>query len=139
MVIDDINDIPKDSQYIVQKYVDNPQLIHDTKYDIRIHVVITSANPLHIYIYESGHIKFATLPYQKSDWQNLHRHITNVELNMKHEEFVYGDWKLKQLWEHFDSLGIDREIWSCQNTNLYIAGGSSSSLAIAPLVQVAQV
>jgi len=45
---------------VVSHYVNNPLLIDDFKFDLRIYVIITSIHPLRLYIYEDGLVRFAT-------------------------------------------------------------------------------
>jgi len=45
---------------VVQKYIDNPYLINDTKFDLRLYILITSINPLRIYLYDNGLVRFAS-------------------------------------------------------------------------------
>jgi len=43
-----------------QRYIARPHLINDTKYDLRIYVLMTSINPLRIYLYDEGLVRFAS-------------------------------------------------------------------------------
>ncbi len=45
---------------IASEYISDPFLINGLKSDIRIYVLITCVNPLRIYIYEDGLVRFAT-------------------------------------------------------------------------------
>jgi tubulin polyglutamylase TTLL4 len=49
--------------YLVSEYIHNPHLINDTKYDLRVYVVITCYDPLRIYFYDDGLGRFATEKY----------------------------------------------------------------------------
>ena len=65
-VTDKICDIPhksNSSNYVVSEYIGNPLLLNGYKFDMRIYVVITSINPLRIYIYEEGLARIATCKY----------------------------------------------------------------------------
>jgi len=44
----------------VSEYIGNPHLIKGLKYDLRIYVVVTSYDPLKIYVYNEGLCRFAT-------------------------------------------------------------------------------
>lgn len=60
-VIDQWWEIPKWHSMIVQKYISRPRLINNTKFDLRVYVLATSVNPLRIYIYKEGLVRFASV------------------------------------------------------------------------------
>ena len=47
-------------RFLVSDYISNPHLIRKLKYDLRIYVVVTSFDPLRIYRYADGLVRFAT-------------------------------------------------------------------------------
>lgn len=55
------------------------------KFDMRIYVAITGVDPLRIYIYDEGLVRFATCKYgQKSNGaQAKFMHLTNYSINKK--------------------------------------------------------
>ena len=53
----------KHQKGLVQRYIHDPLLIHGFKFDLRIYVVVTSYDPLRIYVYEDGLVRFASSPY----------------------------------------------------------------------------
>ena len=68
-----------------------PLLIDGYKFDLRIYVLITSIEPLRIYIHEEGMARFCTEKYVKPKGNNLSQkfsHLTNYSLNKKNEKFV---------------------------------------------------
>lgn len=45
---------------LASKYLMNPHLINGLKYDLRVYVLVTGFNPLKVYIYNDGLVRFAT-------------------------------------------------------------------------------
>ena len=68
---------------IVQEYISNPLLIDDLKFDIRIYVLMTSIDPLKLYIFEDGLVRFSTEKYSNrlEDLEDVFIHLTNYTVN----------------------------------------------------------
>ena len=117
----DIDEKVKDvDQAIVQEYIANPLLINGHKFDMRLYVLITSVDPLMIYIYKDGLARFATEPYSTDSMtiRNNCIHLTNSKVNKDNTD-SYGDnddifsgflWTLSMLQEYFKEECID---WDC--------------------------
>jgi len=70
--------------------VANPHLLDGFKYDLRIYVLVTSFDPLKVYIFKEGLVRFATEKYSNNP-KNLKKryiHLTNYSVNKKSEGFV---------------------------------------------------
>ncbi|KAF5927294.1 tubulin polyglutamylase TTLL13 [Diceros bicornis minor] len=79
---------------ICQQYISKPFLIDGFKFDMRIYVLITSCDPLRIFMYEEGLARFATMPYVEPSHSNLDdvcMHLTNYAINKHNENFVRDD------------------------------------------------
>jgi len=74
-------------QGVVQRYIDKPLLINGFKFDLRVYIVVTSYDPLKVYINSEGLVRLATEKYQPSADNLGHRtmHLTNYSVN-KHSE-----------------------------------------------------
>lgn len=53
----------KKNGYLACKYVSNPHLIDGFKYDLRVYVLVSSFDPLKVYVYDEGLARFATEKY----------------------------------------------------------------------------
>ena len=88
-----------DSGLIVQKYIENPLIISKRKFDIRQWVLVTSLNPLTIYMWKEPYIRFGAEDYIMDDLNNIYSHLTNNSiakhsLQYKKETRFEGDmWK----------------------------------------------
>jgi tubulin polyglutamylase TTLL6/13 len=74
---------------IVQRYV-SPFLVDKLKFDLRIYALITSADPLRLYIHDEGMARFCTEPYVDPSPRNLENpfcHLTNYSLNKNNQNF----------------------------------------------------
>lgn len=45
-------DVRNKKDYLVSEYINNPHLINNFKYDLRIYIVVTSYDPLRIYMFK---------------------------------------------------------------------------------------
>lgn len=111
---------------MMSHYVNNPYLINGYKFDLRIYVGITSINPLWVYVYEEGLVRFATskyVPIQTGINEfSRYTHLTNYAVNKFNANFIENvdaaeddvgsKWSLTALWKYFWSVKIDPKfIW----------------------------
>ena len=71
-----------------------PLLIDEYKFDLRIYVLVTSVDPLRIYLFDEGLARFATAKYMKPDVKNmatLNMHLTNYAINKNSKEYVSAE------------------------------------------------
>ena len=50
----------------MSRYIENPLLLNGYKFDLRIYVAITSYDPLRVYVYREGLVRFASEKYDLS-------------------------------------------------------------------------
>ena len=80
----------------------NPLLIGGKKFDMRIYVLVTSYQPLTVYLYRSGFGRFTHFRYSNKmdEIQNTFMHLTNVAIQKtadNYDEKLGGKWDLRSL------------------------------------------
>ncbi|XP_030236539.1 tubulin monoglutamylase TTLL4 isoform X2 [Gadus morhua] len=115
--------MPKKRPLLVQKYLHKPYLISGNKFDLRIYVYVTSYDPLRIYIFSDGLVRFASCKYSSSmrSLGNKFMHLTNYSVNKKNTEYQTNSdnkackghkWALQALWQYLGAKGINTTlIW----------------------------
>ena len=80
----------KETQYIVQKYIENPLLIHNRKFDIRQWVVIEDYSPPKVWFYGEFYIRFCLEEYSVSKINNKYAHLTNdsIQKTLKNRDKI---------------------------------------------------
>ena len=103
---------------VVQRYIHNPYLIDELKFDLRIYVLVYGCDPLRIFIYKEGLARLATEPYVPPATHNLKDqfiHLTNYAINKDSGDFVFNDnaedasvghkRSLTFVWKYIDEHG----------------------------------
>lgn len=116
-LINSPNEIPVNEPCIISRYIHNPLLINDLKFDVRIYVLVSSFDPLRIYIYDEGLARFACETYNPANRNNRFSHLTNYSINKKNDKFVqnldwrqdnYGHkWSLSAMNKVLENMGVD--------------------------------
>ena len=88
VTVKEILNLPKKKKVIVQKYIPNPFLINGLKFDLRVYCLLAGVNPMRVYVFEEGLVRFATSPYCLRDTRNRLAHLTNYSVNRKSAAFV---------------------------------------------------
>ncbi|XP_007646392.1 tubulin polyglutamylase TTLL4 isoform X2 [Cricetulus griseus] len=122
-VIHKWSQLPKRRPLLVQRYLHKPYLISGSKFDLRIYVYVTSYDPLRIYLFSDGLVRFASCKYSPSmkSLSNKFMHLTNYSVNKKNVEYQSNadetacqghKWALKALWNYLSQKGINSDaIW----------------------------
>ncbi|KAJ3141630.1 Tubulin polyglutamylase ttll4 [Geranomyces variabilis] len=138
-VINSTAQLPKKKKHavIVSRYIAKPYLIGGRKFDLRLYVAVTSFEPLRIYLYRDGVVRFAGEKYSTSpkSIRNRYIHLTNYSISRRSKvsaaasaaalapdagnigaAYLLSDsrfsataskWSLHTLEAYFAALGID--------------------------------
>jgi tubulin monoglycylase TTLL3/8 len=67
----------KEYQFIAQKYIENPMIIKNRKFDLRVWVIVTDWNPLTIWFWKKPYARFPAHDYSTNDIENNFAHLAN--------------------------------------------------------------
>jgi tubulin polyglutamylase TTLL5 len=89
-LVEDPSEVNIEEPSVISRYISNPLLINGHKFDLRIYVLVTSFDPLRIYVYKEGLARFATQEYVqlKGTKENKFVHLTNYSINKKSANYV---------------------------------------------------
>lgn len=82
--------VPSQDHLIVQEYIEKPFLMEGYKFDLRIYILVTSCDPLKIFLYHDGLVRMGTekyIPPNESNLTQLYMHLTNYSVNKHNERF----------------------------------------------------
>nr|KAF6503266.1 tubulin tyrosine ligase like 5 [Molossus molossus] len=142
-LINNPNQISLEENILVSRYINNPLLIDDFKFDVRLYVLVTSYDPLVIYLYEEGLARFATVRYDQGakNIRNQFMHLTNYSVNKKSGDYVscddpevedYGNkWSMSAMLRYLKQEGRDTTALMANVEDLIIKTIISAELAIA--------
>lgn len=80
-VVSDIASVPMESSWMVQQYLANPHIMRQRKYVLRLYVLVSSIDPLRVYLHRQGFAKLASAPYDVNDADNPFSQLTNPDIN----------------------------------------------------------
>ncbi|XP_068981011.1 tubulin glycylase 3A-like [Bombus flavifrons] len=114
-ILSKINQAAKECmQYVVQKYIERPLLVYKTKVDIRQWFLITSTQPLTVWMYKDILLRFASKDFTLD---NFHEsiHLCNTTVQLKYRKTIKQNaqipselhWNLQKFKEYLKNT--DRE------------------------------
>ena len=93
------------NSWVVQKYIENPLIICNRKFDIRQWVLISSSDPLTIWVYNKAYLRFSLENYTDENISNPYIHLTNNSISKTSHKFSSSEikgcmWSIKQFQEY---------------------------------------
>ncbi|KAM7363269.1 tubulin tyrosine ligase-like 6B [Cochliomyia hominivorax] len=90
----DLKNISPNERMICQTYIAKPLLMDGYKFDLRVYALITSIDPLRIFVYNEGLARLATNKYVEPSMDNktnLFMHLTNYSVNRRNSQYELCD------------------------------------------------
>ena len=87
------------SDIIIQKYIENPLIILNRKFDIRQWVLVSSLDPLIIWLWNTPYLRFGAEDYNINDLNNIYGHLTNNSIGKHSENFGKNSLFEGDMWE----------------------------------------
>eukprot|EP00758_Cryptobia_borreli_P009611 Tbor_TRINITY_DN5494_c0_g4::TRINITY_DN5494_c0_g4_i2::g.24866::m.24866/K16603/TTLL9; tubulin polyglutamylase TTLL9 len=92
--------------YLAQRYIDNPHLVGGKKYDLRIYVMVTSWNPMMVWLHRTGFARFCHHRFSMADTDNTFIHVTNVAVQKTNPKYAPQSgckWGIRNLRQYLTS------------------------------------
>jgi tubulin polyglutamylase TTLL6/13 len=88
-----LEDVDPRTPSIAQRYIAKPFLIDGLKFDMRIYVLVTSVDPLRVWLFDEGLCRFATNKYVApagKNFSDVTMHLTNYAINKDSPNFIFN-------------------------------------------------
>ncbi|XP_046677752.1 tubulin polyglutamylase ttll6-like isoform X1 [Homalodisca vitripennis] len=89
-----LKDVKPFERMICQVYISKPFLVDGFKFDMRVYTLISSVDPLRIYVYNDGLARFATSRYCEPaphNITNMYMHLTNYSVNKHSRTYIVDE------------------------------------------------
>eukprot|EP00929_Paragymnodinium_shiwhaense_P121029 TRINITY_DN9314_c0_g4_i1.p1 TRINITY_DN9314_c0_g4~~TRINITY_DN9314_c0_g4_i1.p1 ORF type:complete len:899 (-),score=169.42 TRINITY_DN9314_c0_g4_i1:133-2829(-) len=141
-LLQDFRDLPANQDLVVSRYLKNPLLINGLKFDLRIYVLVTGFEPLRVYLYKEGLVRFATKAFstKRQHIGDAYRHLTNYSVNKRASNFLQNrevtdpgfghKWSLGALNRHLKAAGHDVDLIWARIMDLVV----KTLLAVEPVI-----
>jgi tubulin monoglycylase TTLL3/8 len=116
MDVTDSNGNGQESQWVAQKYIENPLTILRRKFDIRQWVLVTDWNPLTLYFYSDSYLRFCATDYSLDDLSDKYIHLANNSVAKKSKQFkespIEGNmWHSDQFIKYLGEEHGSEDLW----------------------------
>ncbi|XP_008205605.1 tubulin glycylase 3A isoform X1 [Nasonia vitripennis] len=89
-----------DARFVIQKYIERPLLIYETKFDIRQWFIVTNAQPLTLWMYRESYLRFCSQKFSLTDFHES-IHLSNNAVQCKYKNSPDRDAALpaENMWD----------------------------------------
>lgn len=136
-IIENNTQVTINETYVISKYLDNPLLVSDKKFDMRIYVLVNSYRPLKVWLYNMGFCRFCNEKFtvDVNEIDNIYVHLTNVAIQKKYVNYNSshgGKWNLKNLRTYLEiNYGFEKSSKCFNDIRLVII---NSLKAVQPVI-----
>ncbi|KAE9521600.1 hypothetical protein AGLY_018004 [Aphis glycines] len=118
------------NNYILQKYIERPLLIHTCKIDLRQWFLVTNMNPVVVWMYKEGYVRFCANSFSM---KNMHEsiHLSNVRLQMKYRKSRSQRVPEECMWDYRELQNHLRYNWY-KEVSISMRKGVMQTKVIAP-------
>ena len=123
---------------VVQRYLEDPLLINKRKFDLRIYVLVTSLDPLKVYVYEEGLVRLATEEYTlaRKSLSNTCVHLTNYSVNKQSKLYVQNTDRRSSNDSTASHVSVDESNSLAQGSEHASNEAGSSKLSLTDLRKI---
>ncbi|CAI2727646.1 unnamed protein product [Schistosoma spindalis] len=93
--------------YVVSRYITNPYLLCGRKFDLRVYVLVTSFNPLKVWVYRDGFARFSNTRFSLDSIDDQYIHLTNIAVQKTAPDYDAEKgckWSIGRLRRHLLSI-----------------------------------
>lgn len=99
---------------MAMKYIENPMIISNRKFDIRQWVLVTSWNPLTIWFWNKPYLRFPAVDYDPKNMNDRFVHLTNnsvAKYAKNGTEFGIGNMWTSEMFAEYLKQEYKRDVW----------------------------
>lgn len=144
-ILENLQSLRTGENCVVSRFIHNPLLIQDLKFDLRIYVLVTSFEPLKIYIYDEGLARFASENYSSFSAANKFSFLTNYSINKQNENYVQNEdldhdsighkWSLSALLKYLEKSKVDTSLIMSKLYDMIVKTIITVESTVVPLVR----